>query len=205
MINRFPLTILVVIAIGIHALVLSRHGWVIPLSFFSPLSVVVSILSLFLLVFDKWAWAWSLVRRIAKRPDLRGTWKGDLRSSWQDPDMKLSGKPIEAYVVIRQTASCVYVRLMTEDSHSMSVATSLVLEADGAHVLSSIYRNESRLSKRADSPMHHGGLILHLSGLPVQRMSGHYWTDRKSDGEIELQRISGKAVDDFQAARALIS
>lgn len=203
MIDRLPLTILVAVAIGVHALVLSRNGWVIPASFFAPLSVVVSALSLFLLVFDKWAWAWPLVRVFAKRPDLRGTWKADIRSTWQDPDLGSSGKPIEAYLVIRQTASCVYVRLMTQESQSMSVAASLVLEADGVHVLSSIYRNESRLSKRTSSPIHHGGLILRLSGSPVKRMSGHYWTDRKSDGEIELKHITRQTADDFSEARGL--
>lgn len=205
MIDRLPLTILVVIAIGIHALILSRHGWVIPASFFSPLSAVVSVLALFLLVFDKWVWAWPLVRVIAKRPDLRGTWKAELRSNWLDPDTKLPGKAIEAYIVVRQTASSVYVRLMTQESHSTSVAASLLPEADGAYLLSSIYRNEPRLSKRGDSPIHHGGLVLRLSGAPVQRMSGHYWTDRKSDGEIDLKHLSRKAADDFEAARALKS
>lgn len=205
MIDRFPLTILVVIAIGIHALVLSRHGWVIPASFFSPLSAVVSALAVFLLVFDKWVWAWPLVRLVAKRPDLRGTWKAELRSSWRDPDTKAPEKPILAYVVVRQTASSVHVRLMTQDSRSISVAASLLPEADGAYVLSSIYRNEPRLSKRRESPIHHGGLVLRLSGAPAQRMSGHYWTDRKSDGEIDLKRLSREAVDDFEAARALKS
>lgn len=45
MISRFPLAVLVVFAASLWALFLAGHGWAIPVSFFTPISVVVGILS----------------------------------------------------------------------------------------------------------------------------------------------------------------
>lgn len=203
MISRFPLSILVGMAAAIWALTLSGHGWVIPPSFFTPLSFAVSALSVVLLVFDKWAWAWPGIRLFTQRPDLRGTWEGLIQSGWEGSDGSGKIRPIKAYFVIHQTYMGLHLRLLTQESNSITLAASLMSESDAAYMVTGVYRNVPKHSVRERSPMHFGGLLLHLEGPPLVFMSGHYWTDRKSHGEIELKRMTKKRVEDFKTAEAI--
>ena len=205
MISRFPLAILIGITMGVWALLLSGHGWIIPFSFFTPLSIVVSVISLLLLIFEEWAWAWPLVNSLAKRPDLRGTWKGELRSNWEKSEDRSKNNPLEVYLVIHQTFMALHLRLLTAESQSITLAASVACESDGAFVINGIYRNEPRLSVRAHSPIHHGGLALRLEGPPLVSMSGHYWTDRQSDGELDLRLRTRKRANDYRTAQNLAS
>src|SRR5258708_40023375 len=43
-----------------------------------------------MLLWDRYLWSWPILRRLAKRPDIRGTWKGSIDSGWEDPE---NGKP----------------------------------------------------------------------------------------------------------------
>ena len=53
------------------------------------------------LIYDRYVWHWPIVRRVTKKPDLRGTWKGELKSSHL-PDGK-PFPPIPSILRIRQT------------------------------------------------------------------------------------------------------
>jgi hypothetical protein len=53
------------------------------------------------------------------------------------------------------------------------------------------------------SRMHHGSTVLDISGRPVRRLRGRYWTDRDSKGELEFTERSNKLADDFGEAAAL--
>lgn len=203
MISRFPLMILVASSAAIWALVLSGHGWVIPLSFFTPLSIVVGALSILLLVFDRWAWALPGIRRFTNRPDLRGTWMGVIRPSRVHSDGEQHQFPIEAFIVIRQTFTAVHLRLITRESMSVSLLASLTEEQDGTSKVNGIYRNIPAQSVRSRSPIHHGGLILNIGGPPPTFMFGHYWTDRQSQGELEVKWKSKECAADFETARVL--
>jgi len=202
MIKRFPLTLLVLSAGGIWALVLSGNGWVIPLSFFAPLSIVVGAMSLLLLLFNNWAWAWPGISLVAKRPDLRGTWKGVIRSSWRGsdgPNLGIYG----AYIVVYQTYTDLHLRLLTRESQSITLAASLICEPDGVYSIHAVYRNEPKQLIRSRSEIHRGGFVLRVGGSSSEQMAGDYWTDRQTFGELELQRVSKERVGDFRTAESL--
>lgn len=204
MISHFALSILVTVAALAWAAVLSAFGWIIPTSFFRPLSIIVGFLSISLLAFDGWAWAWPGIRGLINRPDLRGTWEGVLRSNWKPPDRHDSGTtPINAYVVIHQTYSGLRLRLFTRESHSSSITAELIAETDGVATVCALYRNEPKALLRSGSPIHHGGLVLRVGGPPPDFMEGNYWTDRQTLGEVELRRVSNKRAQNYQAAEAL--
>lgn len=200
MTSKFLVTPLLVMAAGVWAVILSANGWVIPTSFFAPLSSVVSVLSVVLLVFDKWGWAWWALRLIARRPDLRGTWKGTIASSWLDPATKVRLEPIDFFLSVKQTYTGLHLRLMTSESTSVSLATTLTEEPDGSWSINGIYRNEPKLSMRERSPIHQGGIVLRLGGPPPDTMAGQYWTDRGTSGEMKLARVSREPADDYLAA-----
>lgn len=201
--SSFFTNALVVLAVGAWALILSANGWVIPTSFFAPLSTVVTVLSVALLVFDKWGWSWWGLRLIARHPDLRGTWKGTLESSWMDPATKALKGPIACFLIVKQTYTGLHLRLMTSESTSASLATTLVEEADGTWSVNGIYRNEPELLLQARSRIHHGGLVLRVGGPPPDRLSGQYWTDRLTHGTMALDRVSRARADDLATAEKL--
>jgi hypothetical protein len=203
LVSNFFTTALVILAVGVWAVILSANGWVIPTSFFAPLSSVVSVLSLALLVFDKWGWSWWGLRWVARHPDLRGTWRGTFESSWVDPETAARKGPIACFLIVKQTYSGLHLRLMTTESTSVSLATTLVEEADGTWSVNGLYRNQPRVTLQERSRIHHGGLVLCVGGPPPDSLSGHYWTDRSTRGEMRLDRMSRAYADDYAAAEKL--
>src|SRR5207249_4380549 len=105
-------------------------GWRISGSFFHPISTIVSVLVVLTLVFDKWAWTWPVARWIWHRPDLRGTWKGEIQSNHE------GAKPsIEAYLSIDETFSRLVVRMFTAESDSKTRVATIEAADDGVDEL----------------------------------------------------------------------
>lgn len=200
-----PLKLLVALGGGIWALSLSGNGWVIPASFFAPMSKVAMALSLVLVAFDKWLWHLPGVRSMVGRPYLTGTWRGTLDSDWEDPASGRRVGPIPVFAVVRQSFSSLHVRVLTRESQSQTLAASLLKDPDGQMSVAGVYRNVPRQSARNRSEIHIGGLLLNFQGSPSPRMSGHYWTDRATAGELSLALVSRSAADDFVSAEALAS
>src|SRR5712692_9248979 len=47
---------------------------------------VVTIYVIFSFIFTKWLWRWSIFQGwLVPFPDLQGTWEGELKSTWKDP------------------------------------------------------------------------------------------------------------------------
>lgn len=156
-------------------------------------------------IFERWAWAWPGVRLLARRPDLRGTWKGVIHSSWQGPPRGVARAPIPAFLVVKQTFSSLHLRLLTCESQSITIASAIVRQPDGIFTINGIYRNEPRISVRDRSPIHLGGLALQLGGPPPAFMTGHYWTDRRSYGEVDFWLMVRANASDFQSAETMAS
>lgn len=172
---------------------------------------VVSGLLMALAVFDRWAWHWPIVRQLLarSRPDLRGTWRGSLTSSWVDPATKEPIAPLETFLVVRQTFSSLSIRLLTAESASEALAAEVVAASDATSKVVWVYRNEPRSAARSHSEIHFGGACVNVvnSGSPSS-LEGHYWTDRsgaQTTGELWFaERVSARAesYSDAQAAFA---
>ena len=170
------------------------------LRFFSG-AVLLAILALNL--WERFLWRIPLIQKIAGVPrDLRGTWKGKLTSFWTDPATGESPAPKIVYLVIRQTATTVSAVLHTDELRSHSTL-GRVHSQNGLVSLDYVYlgRPDSRVEHR--SRMHHGSASLDVSGLPATRLSGRYWTDRDSRGELEFSDRHSQIVDDYGAAAVL--
>jgi hypothetical protein len=201
--TRIYVTAMVGLGAAAWAFVLALYGWELSPSFFKPFSVVVGVVLAGALVFEAFIWRLPGINALVKRPDLRGTWKGALRSNWRDPQTGVSRGPIEAYVVIRQSYSTAHVRLMTAESQSFSLAASVGPEAEEQYILTWVYRNDPAHSVRERSAPHFGGGFVRIGGPPPNSMAGHYWTDRNAAGEIEFQRCSRECANDFLTAQRL--
>lgn len=72
---------------------------------FAPIGAAGAVASLAVLAFDQFVWrAPGIGRKVSKRPDLRGTWRGRLSSNWVNPEtgQRIDPDP-EVYLVVRQT------------------------------------------------------------------------------------------------------
>lgn len=144
-----------------------------------------------------------LVARLIHRPVLRGTWKGELESTWIDPSNGSRLEPVDVFLAVRQTYSSVSLRMMTTESSSRSLVASMDAPRDDVPRVSSTYQNVPRLLIQNRSRIHHGALMLDVEGVPPNRLTGFYWTDRDTKGEVVLRARLPKVYTSFdEASRA---
>jgi hypothetical protein len=202
--SRIFIQALVLIVAGVYLVSYLIRG--LPTSeLFAPIGAAGAAASLFVLAFDHFLWRIPRVgRKLSKRPDMRGTWRGRLASNWKNPDtgQRIDPDP-EVYLVVRQTFWSVTANLITKESKSCSTTATIEDDGCGQYQFVAQYRNTPRASVRDRSEVHHGSFKLDIGGEPVDRLEGYYWTDRNTMGELEFDRRSGKAVDSFSHAQGL--
>jgi hypothetical protein len=193
------------VAVAVWAVVLLVSGQTLSSAWLKPLSTVTTVVVFVALAFDLWLWKLPFLHGwFVKRPAIDGTWKVEIRSNWRKPVTTGSEPipPIEGYMVIRQTFSSLSLRLLTEESSSELLGTEIVCSADGLYCVSGVYRNEPRFQVRDRSPIHYGAVWLRIIDAKPPKIEGHYWTDRKTDGEMELTNRQVPKFQDFKSARA---
>ena len=204
MTSRFQAQVIIGIAVLVWALMLLTEGVTLKASYLQPYSLAVGVVILLLFAFDHWLWRIPLLARVLHCPLLRGTWRGQLRSTWKDSTTSQGIEPIDVFLVVRQTYSTISQRLMTKESSSRSLVASLEVSRDEVPTLSSMYQNVPDLLKQGRSRIHHGALMLEVQGNPANRLKGYYWTDRDTKGEVSLDARSKKVYTSFDEAAAAI-
>ncbi|MBI3781932.1 MAG: hypothetical protein HY270_00875 [Deltaproteobacteria bacterium] len=205
MISRIQLTTIVYIAAAALALLLSLRGIAVPSEWFQPLGLVISVLVLFLWVFERWLWRLPFLHPwFVDTPNLRGTWQGVLSSTWVDPASGGRLDPISTYMVIRQTFSSIHVRLLTNESASDSLSANLKKADDGSWSLAAVYRNVPTAVVVDRSPQHFGAVVLTMRGQRPRTLEGQYWTNRHTKGDLHFTTRTRKLVDEFRAASAIL-
>lgn len=205
MLSRLHLSTILLIAAALWGGMLVFDGMAVNGTWFRPFSTVVGVLLLLLVAFDLWVWRWRFLHGwFVPRPDLRGTWRVELRSHWKDPATNQPVGPIVAYLVVRQTYSTLSARMLTAESASELVAAEISKSNDGTYRLAAVYRNEPKLSVRHRSPIHYGAFVLDVQGDPAKDLVGHYWTDRDSRGELRTLERHAAVAGSFTEALALL-
>jgi len=200
--TRTQVQVMLVIAVIVWAILLFVEGVTLKPSYLKPFSLTVAVVIVILLAFERWLWRIAPVARALHRPVLRGTWKGQLTSNWTDPDTGQEIAPIDIFLLVRQTYSTVSLRLMTHESTSRSLVASLESRRDEIATLSSTYQNIPGLLIQDRSRIHHGALILEVHWTPAKHLSGFYWTDRDTKGEVSLESRSKNVYTNFDEASA---
>lgn len=132
-------------------------------------------------LFDKHLWTWGIFKKlgIVTVPDLRGRWKGKLRSSYKEGK---KNKEISACLEIKQTYSKVIVCIYYEKSQSESVKASFV-ELNGEVYLFYTYDSEPNSLKVGTMQSHKGTVKLRL--LPNEnKLIGFYFNSIGNSGEL---------------------
>lgn len=117
--TRLHITVFVALSALVWALVLVAQGTPLTLSVLAPFSTVVSVLVVIGLLFEYRLWHIKALHGwFVSRPDLRGTWRVELASTWVDPNTGVEVAPIQAFMAITQTLSHLHMHLMTAESQS---------------------------------------------------------------------------------------
>jgi hypothetical protein len=186
MISRAHLPAFLAAAVLVWSALLILNGQSVSLQLLKPFSTVAGVVGVLALAFDKWLWRWAPLHPwFVATPDLQGTWRGELVSDWR----REGGEPIapvEAFLVVRQTFSTISMRLLTSESTSVLLSGSVSKAPDGVDTASGVYLNTPDALRREASPIHHGGLILQIQGIPPAALQGEYWTDRKTKGQLRF-------------------
>ena len=202
MISRLHLSALLAVAAVVGGAVLVINGAAVRLEWLGAVSATVTVVSLALLAFQHWIWRWRLLHGwFVEVPDLRGTWRITLKSDWVDPETKKRPADIEGYLAVRQTYTNLSLRLMTSESSSKLIGSSIHRAEDGLYEIIGVYQSHPKLSQRKQNPIHFGALLLQVEGDPPSSLSGHYWTDRESWGQLLTMERRLDLYPNFQMAK----
>jgi hypothetical protein len=163
-----------------------------------PSGIVLTILTLAIVAFEKWVWRWPGINSlVVKRPNLRGAYRGTIVSHWVNPETGDQLPPIPTFLSISQTFSDITVRLFTAESSSVSEIGSFIKGQDDCQELLYTYRNDPGIDVRKRSPIHYGAARLTVSE-KNERLHGPYWTDRQTIGDMNFHRVSTSTCNSFQ-------
>lgn len=155
------------------------------------LSYLPTILTFLVALWDIWLWRIPWLQRLAKRPWIAGIWSATLTptaTSHIPPDGNRG--PIKAYVVINQTFWSTRVRQYTAESRSDSRASIWGDTVSGSdRTLTYTYANRPRQELEDRSRPHLGTAGLDIVGLRPSTMTGDYFTDRYTKGDMVLHLI----------------
>lgn len=190
--ERLHITAFVILAAAIWLAVLLVQGTPVEWLHAQPFSIVVSALVGvgLLLEFVLWRQTW-LHGWFVNRPDLRGTWRVELQSSYVRPETKERVPMIVCYMGVKQTLSKLQMHLMTPESESWLVADHVRPSPSGhGFQVIGVYTNEPNVHLRDEriSEMHQGAIIVETHGpsLRPTTLTAKYWTDRKTTGTMEF-------------------
>lgn len=146
--------------------------------------------------FDRWAWRWPLVRRLTHRPVLLGTWRVELRTSYE----ARRDEVIEAFLVIRQTYSTICVDMLFDRSQSTSMSGDLVVEG-GKCSLYYLFRSDKNALERDGNPPARGAAQLTVDRRPALRLEGDYWMEHGTHGRISTTGHSAVLYESYSSAK----
>jgi hypothetical protein len=176
-----------------YAVVLAVSGIHLQTAAKQVVAYIPTAIGLGLVLFDKVAWRWPGIHMFSGRPRIDGTWRGTLIPN---PESKIPGGgnrgPIDAAVLVTQTYWTLHVTLMTAESSSDSTVATIrrVGESRSRSRLTYAYLNEPRQEHRPRSNPHGGATTLDRTGRLPDQMTGAYWTDRLTAGDMTLTRLT---------------
>jgi hypothetical protein len=211
--SRLHITVFLGLAALAWALALLAHGTPVSFEEFGPFSEVVTFLVLLGVAFEHVLWHQPFLHGwFIHRPDLRGTWRVELRSDWIDPHTGLESEPIEGFVAVTQTLSRLQMQLMTAEAESWLVADRIdESPKNDRYRITAVYTNEPGpryRGKRTPNEIHHGAQVLDTHGPSrawPDMLSGEYWTDRGTKGTMKLSNRMMEFHSNFEDAHSAFS
>ena len=165
-------------------------------------SASLTLISAFWTGYFTWFWKWPLLKKIFYRPNVNGTWSGQIFSDWIDTNTGKETAPKDFYVVIRQSFLRIHLTTFTESFVGVSYSENFNLSKEkGLKHISYLYRKDTSITTSGND--HDGGAEIRLIESLTNELKGRYWTSQKTNGKISLVFISNTHVDSFIDAAKL--
>lgn len=187
--NRLQITIFIAFTVIVWSLYLYASGTEVTFQHLSPFAFTISVMTILTIWFDKSLWKNKLLHTwLVNKPNLEGEWVGQLQSSWKDEHGNTI-PPIQTTITIKQRYSKLSLNLKTGESSSFLVASEIEALEDGTYKIYGMYQNTPSIHLRGTrSQIHYGSIMLNYDPNEPKSLSGHYWTDRNTNGSIELKK-----------------
>lgn len=201
--GRVHVTVFVAAAALVWLAVLVLQGTEVTWEHGRPFSIVVSVLVGLRAALEYFLWRLPPIQGVlVKRPDLRGTWRVELQSSYVCADTGERVPVSVCYMGVKQTLSTLQMHLMTPESESWLIADHVrpSRKGTGFQVIA-VYENEPdiHLKVTGKSQMHTGAMVIesHGQGRRPASLSGKYWADRGTVGTVEFSSRSDRVFTKF--------
>lgn len=195
-----------IVGVGvIYALVLHYAGLKLDTSLKQLLALLPALGAGVLTGWDLILWRLPGLHRLTKRPRLHGLWRTELLPTTDSliPEGGNRG-PIPGFLVITQTYWSIAVRQYTAESKSDSRVFFWQRHVDAdVETLSFLYENDPQQRHQHRSGRHLGSCSLDATSRTPQEMTGVYFTDRYTKGDVSMtliDRSTGHA--SYSAAKA---
>jgi hypothetical protein len=183
----------IVLVYGIDALVTHLTGH--DAGFWKYLSLAATIITTGLMIAVQFLWFklvnWMPWLQTRTFPNLNGTWKGVMHSTYKVPETGEPWPPIDTTITIRQTLLSISITMKSGESTSYSSRESL--EPDYANKRFRVwysYSNEPKAAVRNRSAPHNGVAFLEIDWVDNRNsLVGRYYNDRGSSGDMEIKRL----------------
>jgi len=209
--ERLHITVFVVIAAFVWYIVLMFQDTPVSWAHARPFTIVVSCLVGLGLFFEFILWRLPLLHGwFVKRPNLRGTWRIELQSSYVRTGTNERIPMIECYMGVTQTLSTLQMHLMTPESESWFIAERIRPSPSGnGYQLIGVYTNEPNVHLRSEriSEIHQGAVIIETHGpsLRPSSLTAKYWTDRLTNGTMDFAARTDSVFTRFNDAQSAFS
>ncbi|OXI90790.1 hypothetical protein CFB40_10695 [Burkholderia sp. AU31652] len=167
--------------------------------FFGLVPKVVSIDLLVVTAFVKWGWRFKAFRGwLVPFPDLSGTWIGHIYSDWENPQTGEKPPPIPVMLTVKQSFFHVSCVMRTSEMESSSYSEGFLIDPDRQiKNVAYSYTSKPRVSLNDRSIPHDGTAVFQIIEKPKLKLTGRYWTERLTKGEIILEYHSTDLLEDL--------
>lgn len=172
------------------------------LDFISGLKLIPKIVSidlLFVAAFSSYLWHWEIFHNwLVPFPNLNGTWRGSIQTTWVDPVSNERPAPIPTILTIKQSFFKISCVMRTAEMTSRSIMADFVLDKDNqVKKLSYTYDSNPIATVKERSQQHLGTMIFDIIEKPKLKIEGEYWTGRKTTGHIEMTFWKKEKLDHY--------
>lgn len=178
---------------------LSNLNLSVAKDFFGLVPKVVTIDLLIIVAFTKWGWRYRCFRGwLVPFPDLNGSWLGNIYSDWVNPETGQGVPPIPVMLTVNQSFSHISCMMHTGEMKSYSFSEGFNIdEARQIKQVTYIYTSKPRISLNQRSLPHDGAVVFDIIEVPDRKLTGRYWTERRTTGEIVLTFHSSEALEEI--------
>ena len=134
-------------------------------------------------------WKYKIFRGwLVPFPNLNGTWKGTIQTTWTDPETGERPDPIPAILTIKQSFFKISCVMRTGEMTSRSTVSEFNLNKENQlKRLFYSYDSNPLQTVKERSPQHCGTMVFDIIEEPKFKLIGEYWTGRKTTGQVEME------------------